>query len=894
MTVAGNADVKVNITTWFDGKGLTAAERELRRAYKMQETAANEMAAAEKRAAAARKEALNSAANTMLGVGVAMTAFAGLAVAKFAQFDQAMSNVAASGQDAKDNLNALKDAALEAGARTSYSATEAAGAIEELAKAGMSAQDILAGGLNGALDLAAAGQLEVADAAQLTATTLTQFGLAGNKAAHVADLLSAGANKAQGNVSDMGLALSYVGTSAAQLGVSVEETAGVLALLASNGILAEKAGTGLRGVIMALTAPSKAASAAMAEYGINVFDAAGNFVGLEGVAGQLHDQLGGLDEATRTAALGQIFGNEQINAARVLYAGGADAVRTWTAAVDDSGNAARAASERTDNLMGDIERLGGSWETLLIKMGEGADGPLRDMVQTVTGAIDAFDKIPPAAQTALLAIVGGGGLALLGAGGMIKLTTAINDARVAMQALGWSVKGVTAVAAGVGAIIAVATLAFSHFAQAQAEARQKSDEYKQTLDAETSAITANTRTLAANNLEKSGALEAANRLGVDSKLLVDAILGESGAMEELNSRLATYQGTAEMGAAARQQMLEDRNMLEEAVGRENKSLEESIAANKRQAEAVGDSASAQGDATGAARDATGAYQDQKSAVDDLIDALDTLNGANQSREQAEIDWQKRLEDTSAAIRDNGRTLEITTEAGRNNRQAMLDMAEAAGDLADARLKQTGSEDLFRQTIDDGRKALFDQARQFFDSDEAAWAYVDTLLKVPPYVTTTVSTPGLAAAAESLEAFYTKAIQLDGKVITVRTNYTYTGTATGSAYIPKAYAPAQADGSVLRFYASGGFEDHVAQIAPAGSWRVWAEPETGGESYIPLAPSKRARSVEVWQQTGDALGVGRGVTVNVTADPRFAERQARLIVRSMRDAQASQGAAWGVI
>ena len=918
--MANNSDVKVNITTWFDGKGLTAAERELRRAYKMQQSAANEMAAAEAKASAARKEALNSAANTMLGVGVAMTAFAGLAVAKFAQFDQAMSNVAASGQDAKDNLSALKDAALEAGARTAYSATEAAGAIEELAKAGMGVTDILNGGLNGALDLAAAGQLDVAQAAELTATTLKVFGLEGDKAAHVADLLSAGANKAQGSVSDMGLALSYVGQSAAGLGVSVEETAGTLALLASNGILAEKAGTGLRGVIMALTAPSKAASAAMAECGINVFDASGNFIGLAGVAEQLHANLYELDEATRTAALGQIFGNEQINVARVLYKDGADAVDEWTAAVDDQGNATRTAAERMNNLRGDIEELGGSWETLLIKTGEGADGPLRSMVQGVTSVVNALGEMPPAAQTALLAIVGGGGLVLLGVGGMIKLVTAISEAKLAMQTLGWTAKATSATVGLVGGSLGIAALGLMAWADNAAEARARTQALADSLDAVTGAITANTREQVKNQLavetgwwifKADSVYDSAAKIGVGMDVITDAALGSADAMRQVQDAIDAGNAAVEEGGAAGWDAYAESigqaglssadwagavQNINDRLSEQNGALIDARRQTQQKASADDESAESAGAAAEATEGATGAYTEQEQAIRDLIDALDALNGANQSREQAEINWSKQMGETNSQI---GESTDLTLE----NRQAMLDMAQAAGDLAQARLEQTGSEENFRDTLDQARDALFQQARQFFDTDEEAQAYVDTLLQVPEDVTTTVNTPGLDDATLRAQALQRILAELDGSTSTVtvfnRTINTSNGVAISGPQ-GQMRVSNDADGSI-KFYGSGGYENHVAQIAPANTIRVWAEPETGGEAYIPLAPSKRARSLGILEEVADRFGVplggrsgGGGVTVNVTADPRFAERQARLIVRSMRDAQASHRPAWGVI
>src|SRR5690606_9186339 len=107
-----------------------------------------------------------------------------------------------------ENMNLLREAALEAGKRTAFSATEAADAITELAKAGVSTADILEGGLNAALDLAAAASIEAGEAAEYISSALTQFGLKGKDASHVADLLAAGAGKAQGEVSDMGYALA--------------------------------------------------------------------------------------------------------------------------------------------------------------------------------------------------------------------------------------------------------------------------------------------------------------------------------------------------------------------------------------------------------------------------------------------------------------------------------------------------------------------------------------------------------------------------------------------------------------------------------------------------------------------------------------------------------------
>ena len=142
------------------------------------------------------------------------------------------------------------------GADTKFSASEAAGAIEQLAKAGVSTRDILDGGLTGSLNLAAAGSIDVGEAAETAASAMTQFGLSGSDVTHVADLLAAGAGKAQGGVTDLAYALKYAGVPAHALGVSIEETTGVLAEFASAGILGEQAGTTLRSMLLSLSAPT--------------------------------------------------------------------------------------------------------------------------------------------------------------------------------------------------------------------------------------------------------------------------------------------------------------------------------------------------------------------------------------------------------------------------------------------------------------------------------------------------------------------------------------------------------------------------------------------------------------------------------------------------------------
>lgn len=381
------------------------------------------------------RQSADMVSSGLLKVGAVAAIGFGVAIKATADFEAAMSSVKATGDDAAANFDALRDAAIQMGADTSFSATEAAQGIEELMKAGVSARDVLGGGLKGALDLAAAGSLAVGDAAEIAATAMTQFGLSGAEVPHVADLLAAGAGKAQGEVADLGMALKQSGLVANQFGLSIEETVGGLSAFASAGLLGSDAGTSLKTMLQRLAAPSTEAATTMEQLGIAAYDSAGEFVGLEGLAGQLQTALSKLTPAQRDAAMATIFGSDAVRAANVLYQQGAAGIADWTAKVDDQGYAAEVAATKLDNLKGDVEKLGGSLETALIKGGTGANDALRGLTQTATGVVDAIGRIPgPVLSVAggLAGLVAAGGLA---AGGLIKAITTARDLKTAWNDL---------------------------------------------------------------------------------------------------------------------------------------------------------------------------------------------------------------------------------------------------------------------------------------------------------------------------------------------------------------------------------------------------------------------------------------------------------------------------
>lgn len=410
------------------------------------------------------RRGLDSIGSAAGKLGLVAAAGLGAVVLAAAHFDKSMSGVQAATHESTQNMELLRDAAIKAGAATAFSATEAASGIEELAKAGVSTKDILAGGLSGALSLAAAGELEVGEAAETAASAMTQFKLRGDQVGHIADLLAAGAGKAQGSVHDLGMALNQSGLVAAQTGLTIEETAGSLAAFASAGLTGSDAGTSFKTMLQSLTPSSKKAKEEMEGLGISAYDAQGNFVGITKFAASLRNGLKDLSAEQRNASLKIIFGSDAVRAASVLYQQGGKGIQEWIDKTNDAGFAAETAAIRMDNLAGDLEQFKGSLETALIGAGEGAQGPLRSLVQNATDLVNVFNRLPSGVQTATTSLLAFTALA----GGSVfvfsKLVRGVNSTRVALSDLGVNMENVNkksiAIRGGVG-LAGVSLLAFS-------------------------------------------------------------------------------------------------------------------------------------------------------------------------------------------------------------------------------------------------------------------------------------------------------------------------------------------------------------------------------------------------------------------------------------------------
>lgn len=732
-----------------------------------------------------RKSAL--IASGMTAAGLAVAAFGVAAVKMAADFDQQMSTVQANTGATSAQMDQLRAAAIEAGASTVYSASDSADAINDLGKAGMSVTDILTGGLSGALNLAASDGMAVGDAAEYMANALSMFHLKGSQASQVADTLAAGAGKAVGNVSDFGEALNNCGAQANSFGMNVQETTGVLALFAQNGTIGAEAGTQLNSMLMKLAAPSAEASNTMKELGISAYDAQHHFVGMANFAGQLQKAEKNLTDEQRNQANATIFGSYAIKAANYLYEAGESGVNKWTKAVSESGYAAEQAAAKNNNLKGDLENLSGSMESLMISVGEGAQGPLRKMVQGLDTMVDAFASLPSGAQQTIVVMASLAGVfgAVHKAAGNLngststmanniglaidpiqRVKTALGSAQTAfqmfkassmsaseqMEAFGTSASkaqlktaGFKAVGSSVmsllggpwGIALTVAGAALSAFVSHQQKAKEAAEQLQSAL--ESGSNISETIAGAYQDMSSGGVKLTTwlDKAGISLTDMTSAAMGNEAALKRVNKQIKEIDkpGIGGTAAAAIKKALKEESKAYDDASR--KANEKSKAA-KNAVDADGKSASAAKEAASANKELGSSASDASSQIDDLVQALFGLESGNLTADQAVDQLNQKIGELSDTCKDNGvvfdqsgNLLDRFSEQGTKTKQALEDIASSAQNAAEKILKQGESTNFSSDEIErangvlqDARDAIIRQAEASGMSEQAANALAD--------------------------------------------------------------------------------------------------------------------------------------------------------------------------
>ncbi len=323
--------------------------------------------------------------------------------------------------DAGMDLEQFNQLFLDMGAKTQFSAQQAADAAVNLAKGGMDPATIAAGGLEGALALAAAGELDLAQAAEITAKTLGVWGDTGVDAAKAADLMAQAANASTVDVDDLAIGLANVGGTAKTAGVSFQDTVQAMALLAPGFSSASDAGTSFKTFLSRLIPTTDKQTDAMVDLGLATedgksvfFDAQGEFIGMQAAAEKLQNATAGLTEEQKLLALNTIFGQDAIRAAAILATNGAEGFDAMGESMAAAGSAADQAAMRNQGLNFALESLKGSWETIQIVLGTALLPIMTDFLNTAV--IPLANAVLAFAQENMPALTG----ALSGAQGSIQ------------------------------------------------------------------------------------------------------------------------------------------------------------------------------------------------------------------------------------------------------------------------------------------------------------------------------------------------------------------------------------------------------------------------------------------------------------------------------------------
>lgn len=393
-----------------------------------------------------------------LGLTVPIVAAGGAATSVAANFDDAMSQVQGALGGASADMDGLRNLALQLGADTVFSATESAQAMVELAKGGLTEAQIKGGALAASMDLAAAGQLNLADAAATTVQMMGSFGLGAGDATRIANALAGAANASSADVSDLTQAMSQCSAQAALAGWSLEDTAAALALFADHGVKGSDAGTSLKTMLQRLAAPTDQAAEAIAAYGLNIRDSNGKMKDISGIADELTGKLGSLSDAERDAALQTIFGSDASRAAAILMQSGSEGLAKYIAATNDATAAETMANAQKGELSWALENMGGAVESAAIAFGTALAPAITAVAGVIGNVAEAFASLPAGVQTGIavvLALVAALGPLLMVIGSVVAALPAISEGFAVLGgALAIPLAPAAAVVAAIAAIAA--------------------------------------------------------------------------------------------------------------------------------------------------------------------------------------------------------------------------------------------------------------------------------------------------------------------------------------------------------------------------------------------------------------------------------------------------------
>lgn len=464
-------------------------------------------------------------------------------------FEAQMSRVQAIAGATADELEQLTNQAIDLGASTSFSASEVAAGMENLASAGFTTQEIM-DAMPGLLDLAASSGADLARSSEIAASAIRGFGLEANSSAHIADVFAEASARTNAQVEDMGEAMKYIAPVANTMGLSIEEVAAAIGIMSDAGIKGEQAGTTLRGALVRLTKPTSKMQAVMDDLGISFYDNEGKMKSLAEMVSMLQEATAGLTEEEEQYALTTIFGTESLSGMTALISRGSDDLRDMTKEFENADGAAKdMADTMLDNTKGSIEELKGSLESAGIAIQKSLSPFIRDLAEKIQDLVDDFNDLTDeekenVIKTALLVAAIGPAIKILSAlgstlgtvgKGISVVTTGIGVFRTGAQSASSAanifakvLKGITSPAGLVTTAITVATGAIIYFATKQTEAQKKAQETAEAVSETKQSFEQYTASIDKNTQSEINHIEYVRRLSEELGRLVD----ENGKVKE--------------------------------------------------------------------------------------------------------------------------------------------------------------------------------------------------------------------------------------------------------------------------------------------------------------------------------------------------------------------------
>ena len=898
----------------------------------------------------ANRESMSDLGASMLTFGAAATLGLGMAAREAIKWESAFTGVKKT-VDGTDAEIAALEGELRNLAKTLPSTHEEIAAVAEAAgQLGIARKDI-AEFTETMIALGETTNLTADEAATALAQFMNIMGTSAEDVDRLGSALVALGNagaSTEKDILEMGLRIAGAGR---QVGLSEDQVLAFASALASVGINAEAGGSSFSRVMVSIAAAVNEGGEGMEA-----------FAAVSGMSGEKFKQTWERDASAAIIAFIQGLGRMQESGGNVLgvleelgfteilvrdallrAAGASDmftaSLKTGSRGWIENQALAEEAAKRYATTESQMKVAGNAIKDALIDIGAALLPLVQGGVEIIRNLVTWFQNLPGPVQTAV-AVLGAvtaavtvlGGAAMIAAPKILafreSMTTMVATGSALPAALGkfgLFMTGPWAAAIGLGITLLGTFAASSGGAQQQQqELAEAGKSVAQVIKEQNGAINDAVRKATAKQAADKGLLDAARDLGVNLETVTDAILGQGDAYDQLTGKLQSHLDAlhAQMAAtedqsgvatADIQEQIDKYQLLLDGIKGMNQGKDEELQKEKDVAAATGQTTEELRQQEGATTDLGIAADKATEALDSMIEALDRLNGVTLSHREAQRNLVQAVNDANTVFKDNAKTLDIHTVEGMENQEALDGVATAMNDAAEAAAREaeaTGGaaagQAALRASLESSRQQLFDIATAFFDTEEAAWEYVDSVLAIPAEAKTVLSTPGSQEAQNELarvrdrvhdippgktvnvgvlsQEAMDKLSALGFKVVTLPDGTVDVTAQTGAAqgaldsFIDRNIGRqipikinlqgggtvnqiggrifiSQAMGGIVHAYAGGGIENHQPMIAKArhGTYRLWAEPETERESYIPWAMDRRGRATGVLRETADGFG-----------------------------------------